>query len=734
MLSTSFKTNWLIATGALIGVFCIAIQTWYAIQQDRLQTLSAERSNGLVAVRILEEHVTQTMNDGLQKLDAMAKAIAPRAADSQAVVNTLASHVEKDQRFIKSVRFIDNFGHSWINSQDFPAHQMDSADKPEIRYLLTHPEVQQIQIGHPYQSPYDSQLVIPLVKNVYNQKQLRVGIISTDIRLSYFADLYARVAKENNAMLALIANDGFVIVRSPFEARYLDRDISQSTASQIINGNPVEGALQDPDWLDDEAERLYIYRKLQEFPLTVVYGRELESVLAPWQERSNARIAITVILTTILCLVLLVLAWQLQRLRRAEAHSKQTELQFANVFSRSPNPLTLINLNTTEIEEVNQAWLDLFAYQRSAILGNFRELQKQIWADPNELREFSNLLIAGSEVDRFTAHLLTQSGELLTCWLSARPYGDASSKRYIITSQNVTRQLAAEAAIRELNQELEQRVSQRTANLEKSNTELAQALASLKAMQNEMIRQEKLASLGALVAGIAHELNTPIGNSVTIASTIIDEAQTMQKMIDQGQLRRSAFLEFLERLKSGADVLLRSLSRASELILSFKHVAVDQSSEKRRRFDLRQVIEEIVLTNTALFAKTPYSLELELSTGITMNSFPGALGQILTNLITNALAHGFDGRSSGKMKIRSVLIETENVRLEFSDDGVGIPEHHLSRVYDPFFTTKFGQGGSGLGLNIVYNLVTEVLGGKIELDSQPERGTRISLILPLEAP
>ncbi len=734
MLSTSFKTNWLIATGALIGVFCIAIQTWYVMQQDRLQTLAAERANGLVAVRILEEHVAQTMADGLQKLEAMANTIAPRAEDSAWVTRALANHIEKDERFIKSVRFIDNFGHSWVSSRDFPAHQVDIADKSEIRFLLTHPDFQQIQIGHPYQSPYDSQLVIPLVKNVFNQKKQRVGIISTDIRLNYFADLYARVAKENNAMLALIANDGFVIVRSPFEARYLDRDISRDSASQIVNGDDNEGALQDQDWLDDEFERLYVYRKLHDFPLTVVYGRDLDSILAPWQERSNARIGITAILTTILGLVLFVLAWQLQKLRQVEARNKQAELQFSHVFSRSPNPLTLINLDSVEIEEVNQAWLQLFGYQRQDILGDFKQLQKRIWLDHAELQEFAKQLLAGQEVDRFTAHLLSQDGRSLTCWLSARPYGDQGHRRYIITSQDVTRQLAAELAIRELNQELEQRVSQRTANLEKSNDELAQALVSLKAMQSEVIRQEKLASLGALVAGIAHELNTPIGNSVTIASTIIDETNAMQRLIDQGQLKRSTFFEFLDKLKNGTDVLLRSLSRASELILSFKHVAVDQSSEMRRQFDLGQVIEEIVLTNTALFAKTPYVLELHFATEINMNSFPGALGQIITNLITNALAHGFEGCAQGKMTISATLMDANWVNLVFADDGVGIPESHLSRVYDPFFTTKFGQGGSGLGLNIVYNLVTEVLGGRIELHSETGKGTRISLNLPITAP
>lgn len=734
MLSSSFKMNSLIATGALIGVFSIATQTWYTVQQDRLQVMSAERSNGLIAVRILEEHASQTLNDGVSKLDSIAKLIATRTNDSGWVARTLENQLEKDERYIKSVRFIDNFGHSWIRSRDFPAHQLDSNDKTEIRNLLTHPEMQQVQVGHPYQSPYDNQLVIPLVKNVYDSKNQRVGIIAIDIRLNYFADLYARVAKENNAMLALIANQGFILVRSPFEARYLDRDISLHALTQGIADTESEAAVQDIDWLDDEAERYYVYRKLHEFPLTVVYGRDLESLLTPWRERSEARVGITMALTAGLCLVLFILAWQLQRLRQAEARNKQNEMHFAQVFSRSPNALTLVNLDTTSIEAVNNAWLSLFDYSATQILGDFRELQRQIWQDQQRLQEFSQLLLAGQDIDRYNARLRKRNGQEIICWLSARPYGDESQHRYIITSQDVTAQVQAETEIRELNAELEQRVQQRTSNLAKSNEELAQALSSLKAMQTEVIRQEKLASLGALVAGIAHELNTPIGNSVTIASTMLDETQRCQQAIDLGQLKRTSLLDFLGKMKHGSDVLLRSLSRASELILSFKHVAVDQSSEKRRKFDLRIVLEEIVLTNSSLYSKTPFTLELELSEAIHMNSFPGALGQVITNLITNAIKHGFEGRPQGRMKLQTFLDQQQVVNLIFRDDGNGIAEQHLQRIYDPFFTTKFGQGGSGLGLHIVYNLVTEILGGKIEVKSNASQGTEIYLKLPLKAP
>uniref|UniRef100_UPI0035AFEF1B sensor histidine kinase n=1 Tax=Undibacterium squillarum TaxID=1131567 RepID=UPI0035AFEF1B len=321
-----------------------------------------------------------------------------------------------------------------------------------------------------------------------------------------------------------------------------------------------------------------------------------------------------------------------------------------------------------------------------------------------------------------------------TCLLSARKIFVGDETRYIVTPLDVTRALAAEQKLLELNAELEDRVAKRTRNLEQSNAELAQALQSVRMMQEEVIRQEKLASLGALVAGIAHELNTPIGNSVTVTSTLQDEIRRFRREADSGQLKRSMLNQLLDNLNFGADVLMRSLARASELIRSFKHVAVDQSSDMRRQFDLKETLQEILLTNSSMYLKTPYKLETRLAEGISMNSYPGALGQIISNFIANAIRHGFEGRSTGRMQLETRLNADNAVEIHFSDDGHGIAAEHLSKVFDPFFTTKFGQGGSGLGMNIVYNLVTEILGGRIHLESEPGKGTSFTLILPAIAP
>lgn len=163
-------------------------------------------------------------------------------------------------------------------------------------------------------------------------------------------------------------------------------------------------------------------------------------------------------------------------------------------------------------------------------------------------------------------------------------------------------------------------------------------------------------------------------------------------------------------------------------------MAVDQASAQRRRFDLRLVVEEVATTLAPMLKKTPFKLELELADNVVMDSYPGSIGQVITNLVTNSLAHAFEGREAGSMRLKTRRRGLHGVELVFTDDGVGIPEDDMKRVFDPFFTTKLGRGGSGLGLHIVYNLVTRVLGGRIEASSQTGSGTRFQVSLPMKAP
>ncbi|NRR31795.1 HAMP domain-containing histidine kinase [Oxalobacteraceae bacterium] len=288
--------------------------------------------------------------------------------------------------------------------------------------------------------------------------------------------------------------------------------------------------------------------------------------------------------------------------------------------------------------------------------------------------------------------------------------------------------------ILELNTSLELRVGQRTLDLELANAELGQTLRVLQATQDELLRTEKLAALGSLVAGVAHELNTPIGNGIMMASSLLANAQQSLDELRAGKPSRARLEHALEAGVSGSEILLRSLMRAGELVTSFKQVAVDQSSDQRCRFRLSRTLEQVVATLEPMYQKTGFAMTLQLDADVEMEGYPGALAQIISNLVSNALAHGFEGCTSGSMRIVTAASAAGRVALEFGDDGVGMGPEQIERVFEPFYTTKLGQGGSGLGMHIVYNLVTVLLGGSIAIVSAPGQGCRVQLLLPLVAP
>ena len=298
--------------------------------------------------------------------------------------------------------------------------------------------------------------------------------------------------------------------------------------------------------------------------------------------------------------------------------------------------------------------------------------------------------------------------------------------RFVAIIRDVTQEQNNAAVLEQLNNELEQRVEQRTA-------ELQTALDNLRIAQEDLIRSEKLAGLGALVAGIAHELNTPIGNAVMVASSLQLMEKELRRSLQEG-LKRSAFEQFLGELQESTDIIDRNLRRAAELISSFKQVAVDQSSYQRRPFNLADVLHELRLTMTPTLRKTGVLFQETSDAGLLMDSYPGPLTQVLMNIVNNAVMHAFEHTTDKQILITASRSGAQHILLTIRDNGCGIDPSHQSRIFDPFFTTKLGQGGSGLGLHIVYTLVTGLLGGRISLHSQLNQGTQFELLLPLTAP
>ncbi len=271
------------------------------------------------------------------------------------------------------------------------------------------------------------------------------------------------------------------------------------------------------------------------------------------------------------------------------------------------------------------------------------------------------------------------------------------------------------------------------AHLQRQNREyqqsLEESLEKLHRTQKEMIQSAKMAALGDLVAGVAHEVNTPIGVSVTAASFLAERTRQLRDLYGKGEMKRSDLEKYLALAEESSGSVLSNLERAAELVQSFKKVAADQSSEEKRVFGMKNYLEQILLSLRPQFKRTPHQVSMECPDDLTLDSYPGAIMQIMTNLIMNSLLHGFADGRAGEISI-TVEPAGENVALTYRDTGVGMDQEQKERIYDPFYTTTRGSGGTGLGMNIVYNLVTQTLKGSIILETSPGQGAVFVLTLP----
>lgn len=405
---------------------------------------------------------------------------------------------------------------------------------------------------------------------------------------------------------------------------------------------------------------------------------------------------------------------------------------FAKVFNLVPDTLTITRIADGRYIEVNHNWESLSGFTREEALGH-TSAELGIWAIPEQRTQLIGILQRAGEVRDFEVTFRHKQGHQFYTKVSASTFESDGEKYMMLAVKDITAQRAAEQEIRNINQQLEERVRQRTLKLEQANAELADTLETLRRAKDELVRSEKMAALGSLVAGVAHELNTPIGNSLTVATTLEHRLQEFEGQIKAG-LRRSDLDRCMADAQFATEVLVRNLMRAGDLVRSFKQVAVDRASSQRRQFNLQDIVSEIVITLSPVISRSGCEVQMNIASGLELDSYPGPLGQVLDNLINNAMAHAFVNGQRGLIEVHARDLNADEVQIEVRDNGVGIPADNLKRVFDPFFTTRLGQGGSGLGLHIVHNIVTEVLGGHVNVSSQPGAGTVFTLRLPLRAP
>jgi PAS domain S-box-containing protein len=334
--------------------------------------------------------------------------------------------------------------------------------------------------------------------------------------------------------------------------------------------------------------------------------------------------------------------------------------------------------------------------------------------DENDKR----VLAAGRELGFYEEEYLDSSGNLRQWLVNKLPLLDADGEIENIVT------VALDIGERKRG-ELEMRKAKDAAEA---------ALRNLRETQNSLIEAEKLAALGRLVAGVAHEVNNPVGISLTVASSLERKTALFTAEVERGDLRRSSLTDFLETSRDASSQLVANLNRAAELITSFKQVAADRNYSDQRSFDLGDLTEQVVMSLRPGLRKHNLTLNVDCQPNLMMNSYPGPYGQVLTNLFLNSVAHAFPDGRPGAVDIQVRESGKDNVEIVFSDNGCGMSLDVRRRAFDPFFTTRRDQGGTGLGLHIVYSIVTNRLGGRLDLDSEPGGGTRIQMILPRVAP
>jgi PAS domain S-box-containing protein len=425
---------------------------------------------------------------------------------------------------------------------------------------------------------------------------------------------------------------------------------------------------------------------------------------------------------------------KLQALSDQENALRLSEHRVSQILKASPLPITVAEFESGICLEVNPAWERAFQRLRAEVIG-MTPVQLGFWRNQAQREAFKREFGSRGRVSGYEATFSLPDGIQRTFLLSSERFMYGEVDCVMTISMDVTERKLLEQQLKDLNATLEQRVLDRTSALDESNRNLVATMGTLQRAQDELIGVEKLASLGSLVAGVAHELNTPLGNALVTASALHEMTERAAKEALTGTLKKSSFLEFMQNMNDGAALTHKSLERAVELIRSFKQVAVDQESERRRSFDLHQTVHEVVETLKPSFKHQDVRIALSVPVSLELESFPGPLGQVVINLVSNALVHGLAGRNDGVVELRAEdAPDGKSVILTVSDNGRGIAPEHLGQVFDPFFTTKLGQGGSGLGLAVSHRIVTRILGGRIKVSSAPGQGAVFEMTIPKVAP
>ncbi|MBI4647722.1 MAG: PAS domain S-box protein [Bacteroidia bacterium] len=345
----------------------------------------------------------------------------------------------------------------------------------------------------------------------------------------------------------------------------------------------------------------------------------------------------------------------------------------------------------------------------------------------SKIKNIVSKCIETGQSDIYDSSFIHPEGKTIYFQTTLTPILNREGKviKLITIDSDITEIKKAEKKIKQQSEEI---TAQRDVAINQKN-ELGKTLDELRRMQKQLVESEKMASLGGLVAGVAHEINTPVGIGITAASTLSDITRQLNVLYKQGKMTQSCFDDYLENAVASSDLILSNLQRTGELIKSFKQVSVDQVTEQKREFNFGSYVQDIVRSLHPKLKHTKLNVEVDCKNDIIMNSFPGPFAQIITNLIINSSIHGFPDNDEGLLRLEATT-DNKNLTFIYSDNGKGMAPEVFKKVFDPFFTTD-KQRGTGLGMHIVYNLVTHKLKGDIKAWSEPGKGVRFTIVVPL---
>ena len=414
---------------------------------------------------------------------------------------------------------------------------------------------------------------------------------------------------------------------------------------------------------------------------------------------------------------------------------KESEAQVVSLLDNLPGIVYRSkNIYFDEIEYLSKGVFELIAYTKEQILESKPSYLDIILPSyKKEYKEKIKTAIENKSPYHIRYEIKTFNDEIKTVYEIGIGVYDSSYKLIAIEGSisDITELSQAQNKILKLNANLEHTVYERTVELEESNKELQRLISSSKQSHQHLLQSEKMASLGSLVAGVSHEINTPIGLALMGITHFSDITCDIEKSYKENKLDEKDFELYLETSNELANTITTSLIRAADLIKSFKQIAVDQSSEEIRTFDLEAYVKEVLLSIRNKTKKTKHKINIICKNKIIISSYPGAISQIITNLVMNSISHAFKNKEEGIINIH-LEQDMKRIHISYSDNGIGIKKEYLAQIYDPFFTTAREEGGSGLGLNILYNIVTSKLKGSIKCNSMVDVGTEFKITFILE--